>query len=104
MPSNYGYVQLDDAFEICAKHCDDLNQVPEKWLEYYGAPRNIAGALLDNGAVLCENIVIYDQSSWSSHGEWVCSFWTDSNPTVPAEDPTGFPTYVYRREAHPADV
>lgn len=104
VPSNYGYVQLNDAFEICAKHCDDLNQAPENWVEYHGAPRNSPGALLDNGAVLCENIVIIDTYVSSSGGNWNCQFWAGTVPTVAAEAPSTFPSYVYRRQSALADA
>ena len=104
VPSNYGYVNLNDAFEICAKHCDDLNQAPENWVEYHGAPRNSPGALFENGAVLCENIVIVDSYVSYMNGNWNCQFWTGAVPTVAAEDPSTFPSYVYRRQTTLTDV
>ena len=96
VPSN-AIVTLQDAFGICGKFCDDMNQAPQLWLSSDGAERNMPGLLETAGAVLCENIQIQDVLAQYVNGLWACQFYTGKPALYDAEDPALVPTYVYRR-------
>lgn len=96
VPSN-AVVSLQDAFGICGKFCDDMNQSPQLWRSSDGAERNMPGLLETAGAVLCENIQIQDLLAQYVNGLWNCQFYTGQAPLYDAEDPSLVPTYVYRR-------
>ena len=94
---SHAVVSLQDAFGICGKFCDDMNQSPQLWRSFDGAERNMPGLLETAGAVLCENIQIQDILAHAVNGLWYCQFYTGQAPLYDAEDPSLVPTYVYRR-------